>query len=218
MTRLAVVFLALVTPLAASGQQVGRPKVIQNRTYEKSGRHQLSVFGGFIPNDLMAWLFPVGVRYGYHITEMFAVEMHGSYAFAADTSLAGRMTTEQRFDLMNPRESVVWDAFLCGHWFPFYGKFALIGTTVAHFDLGIKIGIGTIGVRRAEVTAVEEKRSFKPRVAGELGAVAMAYLHEHLALRMDLTGLFFGAEGKNVKVPFAATLGLSIFLPSLKGY
>jgi hypothetical protein len=29
--------------------------------------------------------------------------------------------------------------------------------------------------------------------------------------------MFYGADGKNVKVPFEASLGISVFLPSLRG-
>lgn len=201
----------------AGWREAGQAKVIQNRAYEKTGRHQLAAFGGFVPNDQMAWLFPVGGRYAYHITEMFAVEVHGAYLFSAQTGLARRMNVDQRAELMNPRESPVWEAFACGQWLPIYGKFALLGSTIAHFDVGVEAGIGAVGVRRVAITATEEQRSFRPRVAGKAGAVAMAYLHGHVALRLDLVGLFFGAGGENVKVPFEASLGVSVFLPSLAG-
>jgi hypothetical protein len=148
---------------------------------------------------------------------MFAVEVHGAYLFAAPTSLSRRMDDDQKADLMNPRETLSWTAFACGHWFPIYGKFALLGTTVAHFDVGIKAGIGAVGVHSVELTTVEEKRDFKPSIAGEAGATALAYVHEHVALRLDLTAMFYGADGKNVKVPFEASLGISVFLPSLRG-
>jgi outer membrane beta-barrel protein len=221
-----LVMAMLGLPAAASGQafdptraegweEARHAKVIQGRLYEKLGRHSLSIFGGVIPNDEMSWVFPLGARHSWFLSETMALEWGGTYCFDTPTSLANRLGPEDRRRLQNPRETLRWSATAAFLWYPFYGKFALLGSTLAHFDIGLRGGLGAVGIEKREIVGQVENYANKVKVAGQVGLVGMLYLSRYFALRMDLDALLYPASGKNVKVPFEILVGACLILPAM---
>ena len=61
-----------------------RVRVLQRRLYQTDNEFQLTLYVGAIPNDPFLNYYPIGGRFGYHITESIAVELSGAYNIDAE--------------------------------------------------------------------------------------------------------------------------------------
>lgn len=189
-------------------------KVIQDRQYEKSSKHIFSLYGGVIPNDDLFWVIPIGGRYGYFFTETIAVEVSGAYQFSFGNNMKSALEPDT-WRYFNPYMALKWYANVGGLWYPIYGKMALLGSNLGHFDIGIKASIGAIGAKMTKFEKDYIKHKWVTDFAGQFGFDAITYLSRYIGLRTTLTIFMFDSEGKNLFLPVELSFGLTFFAPGL---
>jgi|LauGreDrversion4_2_1035121.scaffolds.fasta_scaffold52643_2 outer membrane beta-barrel protein len=117
-------------------------KVVQRREFIKDGRFDVSLFGGMIPNDDFLIYYTTGLRFGYHFTESFMVEVSGAEAFDQDTKLASFLVDSIKIKSAEIRERIQRFATVNILWSPIYGKLSFLGNKLTHFDTFIGLGVG----------------------------------------------------------------------------
>jgi outer membrane beta-barrel protein len=186
-------------------------QVIQHRLYEKVGRHELTLFGGVIPNDPFLDYYPIGIRYDYYLLESLGIEVDGEFigdTFRAESELETFLNGfDARVDLLDQQR---WRAHFGINWSPFYGKIAILGAKLVHFDLSLLAGFGVVGVRSLTEDRLTEEDEIKPE--GVLGIGFNFFLSEDFSLRLDYRQFIFEKAGGGVSNPSEITIGFSVFL------
>lgn len=186
-------------------------RVIQHRLYEKVGRHQITLSGGIIPNNPFVDYYPIGLRYGYYLIESLALELGGSYigdTFSSQGDLEAFLSgAGVNVDLLDQQ---MWRASMGVSWSPFYGKIAILGLKLVHFDLHFGAGFGVVGVESITENRLTTESEFKPE--GNLGAGFNFFISDMFSIGLDYRQYLFQKAGGGVSNPSEITLGVSIFL------
>lgn len=154
-----------------------KAKVVEKRLYPKAMKHELGVYFALDPLDSYVLGIVEGGRYVFHPVEYLGIQVHGAAVQTFDKEDASYVK-----DNMNVGDSNFKNAelrWLAGGdliFYPLYGKFALLGDVVLHYDTGINIGCSAVGVKGGDVYA-----------APDVGLVSNVYLTKWLSLRGDLT-------------------------------
>lgn len=186
-----------------------RVRVLQRRLYETDGDFQLTLYVGVVPNDPFINYYPIGGRFGYHITESIAVELAGSYMIDSNTDLADFLDREGDVSVFL-RDVQKWRANFTVLWSPIYGKFSFLGTKLAHFDWFFGAGVGVLGAENPDADNLNEfSVGVKPEVA--LATGWNLHLHQRWALRLDYRQFIFQKEDGGVALPSELSLGASFF-------
>ena len=197
-------------------------RVLQRRLYQKRGSVQLSLMLSVIPNDPFHNYFPVGLRFGYHITEQIALDIGGHYIgtgfLRGDTDLekclqggcTGAGDGAQSGITVDVLDEQLWRANFTLYWSPLYGKFSMLGRKIGHVDWYLGAGVGVVGVQSIRDTGVGFEKSFKPE--GILTTGMVWWLHQHWALRIDYRQGLFEKIGGGVNWASEIGLGISLFL------
>ncbi|MBN1946873.1 MAG: outer membrane beta-barrel domain-containing protein [Bradymonadales bacterium] len=186
-------------------------RIIQHRLFEKVGRHQITLFGGVIPNDPFMDYYPIGLRYNYYLLESLALELAGSFigdVFRAESELNTFLDDHGVTVTLLDRQW--WRAHFGVNWSPFYGKLAFLGLKLAHFDLNLHAGFGILEVHSLSEDRLREDVEYKPE--GSLGAGFNFYLTDMFSVCIDYRQYIFEKAGGGVSNPSEITLGFSIFL------
>lgn len=186
-----------------------RVRVLQRRLYQTDGEFQLTLYAGVVPNDPFLKYFPLGGRFGYHLSESIAVELSGAYMLDTQTELADFLDEEGDVSVFL-RDIQKWRANIAVLWSPIYGKFSFLGTKLAHFDWYFGAGVGVLG---AENSPSNDLANFtvgvKPEVV--LATGWNLHLHQNWALRIDYRQFIFQKEAGGVAMPSEISLGGSFF-------
>ncbi len=231
--RRAAALLAVFTclPLAASAEDPlehefdlywGEQRDITNihkRLFQKDGRHEISIFGGVIPNDDFFVYYPVGLKYDYYFSEDFALEVSGAYLIGVNSELEDFIETTLApgsYEVNLP-QALEWKAGAGVMWTPVYGKFGAFATKLAHFDFGIALGIDVLGTKVAKTGATVTEQS-RIDVGGNVGATVRFFVWDFIAIRLDYRHTFYNgrnAEDESRGLSHAAeiTLGLGFWTP-----
>jgi len=200
-------------------------KVIQKRLYQKDGRHELGLYGGFIPNDAFVQYYPVGLRWNYYFAEDIGIEINGAYIGANTTDLSDWL-----HDTYFTGKEVLahiplryrWNVALEGIWSPIHGKLGIFTATLVHFDLFISVGVGLMGwdmitLEKGKVT--EANLHDWNNVTGKLGLGLRLYLLDWLTVRVDFRQYFLALPSDDIAGmsgglghPSEITLGVYFFL------
>lgn len=154
-----------------------KAKVVEKRLYPKAMKHELGVFFAIDPLDSYVLGIVEGARYVFHPVEYLGIQVSGAAVQTFDKEDASYIK-----DNMNVRDSnfknseMRWFAGADLVFYPLYGKFALLGDVVLHYDTGINIGAAAVGVKGGDIYA-----------APDVGLVSNVYLTKWLSLRGDLT-------------------------------
>lgn len=199
-------------------------KVIQKRLYQKDGRNELGLFGGFIPNDAFTQYYPIGLRYNYYFTEDIGIEVNGSYMFSNQTDLtdwlASKYLTGKEVDSHVP-QTYVWNAAVEGLWSPVHGKLGIFTSTLAHFDMHISLGVGVVGsnLKTLEAGLVTDTQVHTVDVTGKVGLGLRLYILDWLTIRVEYRQYFFARSedpiahtGGGLAHPSEITIGCHFFL------
>jgi len=159
-----------------------RAKVVQKKLYPRAGKHELSLFFGINPADSFVLSLVEGLRYNYHINEMFGVQVVGGYMQSFDKSDTKLLTDNADKGGLSIDEEFIKNAEI--EWFvgadfvfyPVYGKFSLMSDVIAHYDIGIYVGCAVMALGGDDD---------KYRPAPDLGLVANIYFNNWLSLRAD---------------------------------
>lgn len=121
-------------------------KGIVPKSFIKLGRFEAMPYVGIVTNDPFIRRILFGATFGYHITEIFELELHGSFSpnfGQGDLKTITRQITEQ--NQVSPEISrQVGHATLNFNFSPFYGKVATPGRSTINFDLYGTFGAGIV--------------------------------------------------------------------------
>lgn len=125
-----------------------RVKVVQERLYQKSGRHQLTPWFGVNPFDALVFDVMGGLKYHYYPVEAFSVSGTFGYAYGFEKPLAQRLQDELTVNPRNIRDAKLELFFNVDFGFhPIYGKFSLMSEAIVQYDIGLKVGGGATKFR-----------------------------------------------------------------------
>jgi outer membrane beta-barrel protein len=173
------------------------------RDFTKTGRHELTLFGGYYVSDLLDGTFVVGGAYTYHLTEDAAIEASFGYS-QVRSAIATRLEQDRGVTVL-PKEDRVFLVFTDLVWSPIHGKMRLFADSIVHFDLHGAVGVGII----------DNSTSFG--VAGQFGLGTKIFLSPSWALRIDVRDQLYRQQVLTVNQyvqDFSLTLGVSVFLPT----
>ena len=179
-----------------------RYRGVQERLFQKSLRHEVSIMGGVYSADLLSsWALAQGA-YTFHASEAIGLEL--SFAYSRAQSELVRIIENDRgivlFEVDNP--IFVYQGHLV--WSLAYGKVRWFGGTISRFDFNIAIGGG--------VTDNQTSRGLT--ISGGFGM--KLYFGQWFAIRMDVRDQVLQQEilgESRIVNNISATLGLSIFMP-----
>jgi outer membrane beta-barrel protein len=186
-------------------------RVVQRRLFEKVGRHQITLYAGLIPNNPFLDYFPVGLRYGYYLLESLGIEIDGSYIGETFT-LYGELESflEERNVNADVLDLNQWRAHLGVNWSPFYGKIAILGLKLVHFDFYLSAGFGAVNVRTPDPNRLGTTDYINPE--GSLGAGFNFYINQLFGVRIDFRQFLFEKTGGGVSHPSELSLGFNVLL------
>ena len=145
--------------------------VVQNRTYSKEKRLELSMFGGISSTDPFLSVKTSGFTLGFHFNEYFSVHLRTFKSFVnPSTALLTFQNTIHATTNYNPP-----------YWYiggeasgsVLYGKLSLVGRKILYYDLHLAGGLGR--------TATESGNYLTP----SLGLGQQIYLSQAISLRLD---------------------------------
>ena len=203
-----------------------RKKVIVTRVpkpYTKIGRFEAVPYVGLVTNEPFIRRVMFGANLGYHVTEIFEVELQGSFApdfGEGDWKAITRQITGD--NQVSPEISrMVGHLTANFNYSPFYGKIAATGDTTINFDVYGTFGvgmaftsddlelIGTEGDPRAEAT----RNQVHPAIS--FGAGLRVAFNKTFALRFEGRSLSYigvlDSTKLELKNNLALMLGASIF-------
>ncbi|HUL59606.1 MAG TPA: outer membrane beta-barrel domain-containing protein [Anaeromyxobacteraceae bacterium] len=204
-----------VSPLGPSGERDAalgdRVKAVQRKGFLKRNRLDLTPLFAVTVNDAFYAKFGGGLRLAYNLEDSFAVATRWVYfePYRTDSVREGKVA----FNSQLLTSQVYGQLMLDGIWSPIYGKAAVIGRSIVHFDLFLLAGFGA--VRTATSVA---PRNEGDHLAADLGAGLRFYPREWLAFELGLTATFYpdqpisSVPGTIQKV-VVANVGVSIFWP-----
>jgi outer membrane beta-barrel protein len=120
-----------------------RIKAVSRKTFLKTGRFELTPNAMFTVNDPFFRTIAVGGRVAWHLNEAFALEVGGSYVPPGFIqALEPVDLVRERLTLINADNDLVGLADVGLTFSPLYGKVALLGDGIIHFDGFASAGIG----------------------------------------------------------------------------
>lgn len=122
-------------------------KVLQKKNFLKIGRVEVGPHLGFVTNDPFINRYLVGFNAGYHLTEVFSVELSGT--FSPDFGQGDwKPITDQLVNnnKVSPDISkLIWLVNGTTQFSPIYGKIAVVGGKIIVFDFYGIFGFGVAG-------------------------------------------------------------------------
>jgi outer membrane beta-barrel protein len=184
-----------------------RIKAVARKTFLKAGRFELDPMVQVTVNDPFIRTWAVGGRLAWHINDAFALEVGGGYVpptFAQRLEPAELL--KERLALINIDNTLVGMADVGLTFSPLYGKVALFGDGIAHFDGFVSAGVGATFDNGADVV----------HPAMNIGAGARMYLTRWLVLRGDIRNTMYPQEKAQIStlqnLVFVG-VGLGFYLP-----
>lgn len=189
-------------------------KVVQNRMYPKKGRHELSIFAGVVPNDpFMVYVTP-GIRWTWHLKEIFGLEVSFGYLGGVESTLktgledicqeTGKITC--RVDLL---EKQFMQFNINAVFSLIYGKVGLAKHYLSHFDLFLTAGFD------GHLLQDYEGKNIKFQPGGNFGFGLKFFIRNWLGFRIDVKQYFFPKSARakgGVHMPTEISLGVSFFV------
>ena len=146
-------------------------RVVQNRVFIKAHRVEADIFGGFMSSDPFLSVKALGLALSYHLNESFSIG--GFYLkelVKRSSALEDLETQVGRTANTNPPQSYIAAE---GTWSPIYGKLALLGESIIHYDLHLALGAGTTKTVNGSYMTVHA------------GIGQQVFLGSHAVLRID---------------------------------
>jgi outer membrane beta-barrel protein len=180
-----------------------RGRRADERDFVKTGRHELTVQGGYYVSDLLDGTYVVGAAYTYHLTEDAGIEASFAYS-QVRSSVASRLEHDRGVQIL-PKQDSVYLAFTNLVWAPVHGKMRMFADSIVHFDIYGSAGVGII----------DNATSFG--AAGQFGLGTKIFLSKSWAMRLDVRDQLYKQQILSVRQyvnDFSLTMGVSVFLPT----
>lgn len=203
-------------------------KTIQEKDFMKLGRFEATPSVGFVTNDPFLNRYIAGVRLGYHITEIFAIE--GEFSYAPDLgSRDWKPLTDQLVEENNVSPDISKLTLITNATFqfsPIYGKVALGNGNIIHFDIYGAFGMGITQTRDdlealqavGDPVALATEVQLQPTT--NFGGGVRVSFNETVALRIDGRSLVYietvNSTTLEMKNNFVLSGGVGFFFPSME--
>ncbi len=208
---------AAPSPLGPSGERdvaLGdRVKAVQRKGFLKRHRVDVTPMFEVSLNDAFYPNFGGGLRLAYNVEDSFAIAARYvyfyKYQYRTDFVREGRIA----FNSALLSSKLYGQLMADGIWSPVYGKAAVLGRSIVHFDLFLLAGFGAV---ETDTSRAPRKEGF--HAAADLGGGVRFYPKEWLAFELGLVATFYpdqpilSVPGTLQKV-VAATVGVSFFWP-----
>jgi outer membrane beta-barrel protein len=202
-------------------------KTIQKKDFLKLGRFEAMPNVGFVTNDPFLNRYIAGVRMGYHLTEIFAFE--GELAYAPDLGDADwKGLTHQLVNQNHVSPDISKLTLIANGAFqfsPIYGKVALSGDNIIHFDIYGAFGMGVTQTRddlealQAEGDAEAITTEVQLHPTTNFGGGARVVFNHTVAVRIDGRSLVYietvNSTTLEMKNNFILSGGVSFFFPQM---
>lgn len=181
-TKLLCVWLGVVSPVMASNMfDQESVSVIQERIFDR--KHEVTLTGGYIPDDDFYELTPLGVAYTYHFNKFVAWEVgRAQYVMSSEKPLKNNL--EQEFSV-TPEEfdRLTYMAHTTFLLKPSYGKDAIWDHTILNHETYFGLGAGIANYEREYSFGEASEETVFSLTAG-MGR--KYFLSKRFALNLDL--------------------------------
>lgn len=199
-----------------------RIKAVERKVFLKRGRFELHPYVGMDLNDAFFQHFFVGAAVAYHLVDSFALELRGGAAFAEIEKDSVRFVRVETGSLLEGAPSLVAHADVDATWAPIYGKIALFGEAILHFDTFFTLGGGIFVTERAsrEVPDGPLQESTNVNPALNVGIGQRYFINEWLVFRLEVRNYSFIETGEPSDLQNVTVLGLALsgFFPMSFAY
>lgn len=203
-------------------------QTFQRKTFMKISRYELSPHLGLVTNDPFVNRYLVGAAFAYHVTEIFAVEVAGSFSPTfgdADYKAITNQITEN--NQVTPDISRI-QGFVSGNFqfSPIYGKVAVGNGRIILFDMFGVFGTGAVNTnddlealqKELDDAAIATQKQFHPTL--NFGGGARVVFSESFAVRLEGRGLSYieviESTTLEMKNNFTMLASASFFFPGMK--
>lgn len=115
-------------------------EVVQNKRFTKSGRFEASLLYGFLQTHQYTDSQAIGASLNFHLSERWSVE---ASHFRISNKPSDFLTSVRRqFGLTPDFNNENSQTMGMVSWAPIYGKFALLGRKISHYDFYASLGAG----------------------------------------------------------------------------
>jgi len=202
-------------------------QTIQKKNFMKLTRYEVSPMVGFVTNDPFINRYLLGGGFGYHITEIFAIEASG--AFSPDLGEGDwKPITEQIINKNQVTPDISKIGFygnLNFQYSPIYGKVAVMGRNIITFDVFGVFGTGVVNTAD-DLTALDKENDLEAQATANqlhptlnFGGGLRIILSEGFAVRVEGRGVSYieVLEGTTLEMKnnFALLAGASFFFPGM---
>jgi outer membrane beta-barrel protein len=184
-----------------------RIKAVARKTFLKTGRFELEPNMMFTVNDPFIRSFAAGGRVSWHINEAFALEIGGGYIppfFVQKLEPVDLLRKE--LALINADNTLFALADVGLTFSPLYGKMAVFGDGIIHFDGFVSAGVGATFDNGADVV----------HPAMNVGVGGRIFLTRWLVLRGDLRDYIYPQDKAGISTLqnlVFVSLGLGFYFP-----
>jgi outer membrane beta-barrel protein len=202
-------------------------KTLQRKNFLKLGRFEAMPSVGFVTNDPFLNRYIVGARLGYHVTEIFAIELEASYSpdlGEADWKpLTKQLVQENHVSPDISKLMLITNGTF--QYSPIYGKVALRGNNIIAFDIYGAFGMGITRTKddldalQAEDDPIAQKTEVQIQPTTNFGGGARIIFNETVAVRLDGRSLVYietvNSTTLEMKNNFIVSGGVSFFFPQV---
>ncbi len=184
-------------------------KIIQKKEFTKTGKFEVSLYSGVIPNDAFYNAIPVGLKMDYYFNEFLSINLLASYDISYDASSVS--TLEELGVILNVVEKPNWHAMLGVDYSFLYGKAAFGKNTLSYFDMYGSLMLGMYGTKYFDKdNPTEDKMGFN--FAWGLGLGIRLYLTKNISFRLEGRQEFFlrSSEQGGIQKPLELVAGVGI--------
>ncbi len=202
-------------------------KTLQRKSFLKLGRFEASPNIGFVTNDPFLNRYIGGARLGYHVTEIFAIELEAAYSpdlGEADWKpLTKQLVRENHVSPDISKLMLISNATF--QFSPIYGKVALRGNNIITFDIFGAFGMGITRTKddldalQAENDPIAQKTEVQIQPTTNFGGGARIIFNDTVAIRVDGRSLVYietvNSTTLEMKNNFILSGGVSFFFPQM---
>lgn len=202
-------------------------QTFQRKNFLKIGRYEASPHIGFVTNDPFVNRYLIGAAFAYHVTEIFAIELSGT--FSPDFGDGDRKAiTDQIINDNGVTPDISKIQFYVNGNFqfsPIYGKIAVGANKIILFDLYGVFGTGVVNTKDDLVAlqktedpfAIETESQYHPTL--NYGGGVRVIFGESFALRIEGRGLSYievlESTTLEMKNNFTLLASASFFFPGM---
>ncbi len=202
-------------------------KTIQDKTFLKLGRFEVSPYIGFVTNDPFINRRLGGICLAYHFTEIFAIELMGGYSPNLESADWKPLTDQlvEKNKVSPDISKLTGFGHVAFQFSPIYGKVAINGRKIINFDVFGTFGMGvtrTIDDLEAlgDDSDTAKATQVQPHTTTNIGGGARVTLNENWAIRAEGRSLVYietiNSTTLEMKNNFIVSLAASYFFPGMR--